>query len=118
MKTCPDYLVLVSIVIVLGLVSLGCGTPKHPEPTIHSSAREPLSSEAQRFWDRLVEQCASPIWAKQFDMIERPETLPPNFVISGEVLGFLLLAKDRLAESGVLVKWNHEKLLYEVDDRR
>lgn len=85
-----------------------------PEPE-QTASREPLSPEAQSAFDRLNAQCASEPWQREIDMIERPETRPENYNISGEATAFVAECKERLAKQGVHVKWNPSKKLYEVE---
>ncbi|MBN2494057.1 MAG: hypothetical protein JXR96_05665 [Deltaproteobacteria bacterium] len=80
-----------------------------------STAVRPLAPEAQSELDRLNAQCASEPWRSEVDLLERPETLPPGRMISGEVRAFVSDCKERLARHGVRVRWNPDRKLFEVE---
>lgn len=74
----------------------------------------PLSKEAQTVLNGLNLKAADSAWQSAIEMIERPETRPPNTVDSGEVTAFLSGSKKRLADLGVRVAWNTASKRYEV----
>lgn len=79
-------------------------------------AHKPLTAEAQAEFDGLNLQCSDVVWRQEIDMIERPETRPPNRKVSGEVSSWLADRKGRLAALGVEVKWDSERQIYELGD--
>jgi len=91
----------------------GTATLAFPKTRI-SPASLVLSKEAQAVLDGLNLKAADPAWQREFDMIERPETRPPNRKISGEVTAFLSSSKQCLAKLGVRVRWNANTKLYEA----
>lgn len=105
------------IVLAIFTVMIGCmeessiPAPEHEQ----TASGESLSPEAQSLLDRLNDSCADESWRREIDMIERPETRPWDYIISGEVNGFVSECKESLAKLGVHVKWNHSKQLYEME---
>jgi len=80
-------------------------------------ADKALSPEAKAELDQLNFKCAnSTAWSEEFDRLERPETRPPNYLVSGECRAFANDCKKRLAALGIKVKWNSEKKLYEAQE--
>jgi hypothetical protein len=73
-----------------------------------------LSQEAQAVLDGLNQKAGDPAWQSAIDMIERPETRPPNLKDSGEVTAFLSVKKQDLAKLGVRIRWNAKAKCYEA----
>ena len=103
--------------VLLCLVLCGCSarTSVQPVTTVSEVAHQPVSSTAQAVLDDLSLKCSSPAWSSEFDLIERPEARPTYYKVSGEASAYLADSKKRLAALGVKVKWNHEKMRYEVE---
>lgn len=105
------------ILLAICMAMTGCMEESSvPAPEQEQTASKgSLSTEAQSALDRLNASCADEFWKSEIDMIERPETRPKDYIISGEVNGFVLECKECLAKLGVHVKWNPSKQLYEVE---
>lgn len=106
-----------AVILALCAIITGCAdkpAPPRPEP-MQTATLKPLPQEAQSALERLNGACTSDAWRSEIDMIERPETRPENYDISGEVSSFVSDCKERLVKHGVQVKWNAEKKLYEVE---
>ena len=112
-------LILIAFTVLVVLTAIG-GCKKEPASRVTTSAepatRKPFPPEVQSLLDRLNAQCASDAWRSEIDMIERPETHPKDYIISGEVTGFIEDCKESLAARGVQVKWNHVKKVYEAQN--
>ena len=102
---------------------MGCAVPDSKQgqqagPPVVAAQHEKkqLLPEAQAELDQLNFKCEnSAVWRAQFDMLERPETIPPNFIVSGECRAFADDCKERLAALGVKVRWNAKTKRYEVE---
>ena len=112
----------VRLLVILCSLLAGCGRTavnqgeetRQALPTVAHSNR-PLAPEAQAELDQLNFKCQhSAAWRGEFDMLERPETRPPNYAVSGECSAFARVCKQRLAALGVKVRWDSETKRYEV----
>jgi hypothetical protein len=87
-----------------------------PQPVI----TDPTSAAVLEIADTIPETEAERLLAElnswpedELDAYERPEEYP-GFVSSGETGGWVLTHKELLKDEGVRVKWNAEKMQYEI----
>lgn len=110
------------VVVILCILLAGCcrtGVNQEENTRLVGSSvtysKRPLPPDAQAELDQLNSKCeSSAVWCSEFEMLERPETRPPDYALSGECSAFAQVCKQRLAAMGVKVRWNSETKRYEV----